>query len=85
MKHAFPIYYNLAIFWYVYVLQYLDISTIRFDYFPSAIRRPGSSIVGQLTESESPRLLFIMVVIMNYLFVHDDKLTSERFTTRTEN
>ena len=39
----------------------------------------------KLTESKSPRLLFIMVVIMIYLFVHDDKLTSERFTTRTEN
>ena len=37
---------------------------------------PGISIVGQLTQSVSPRLLFIMVFIMIYLFVHYDSLTS---------
>ena len=36
------------------------------------------------TESVSPRFLFIMVVIMIYLFVVDDSLTSKRFTARTE-
>ena len=40
------------------------------------IGRPWISIVGQLTESGSPRSLFIMVVIMIYLFVLDDSLTS---------
>ena len=45
--------------------------------FQYVIRRPGISIVGQLTESVSPRFLFIVVVIMIYLkFVHDDSLTS---------
>ena len=38
--------------------------------------RPGISIVGQLTQSVSPRFLYIMVFIMTYLFVHDDSLTS---------
>ena len=38
--------------------------------------RPGISIVGQLTESMSPRFRFIMVVIMIYLFVLDDSLIS---------
>ena len=40
-------------------------------------------IVGQLTESASPRFRFNMVVIMIYLFVLDDSLTSYRFSTRT--
>ena len=31
---------------------------------------------GQLTESVSPRFLFIMVVIIIYLFVFDESLTS---------
>ena len=33
-------------------------------------------IVGQLTESLSPRFLFIVVVMRIYLFVIDDLLTS---------
>ena len=41
-----------------------------------AIQRPGIAIVGQLTESMSPRFVFIMVVIMTYLFVLGDSLTS---------
>ena len=44
----------------------------------------GISIVGQLTESVSPRFLFIMVIIMIYLFVIDDSLTSKRFTMGIE-
>ena len=32
----------------------------------------------------SPRFLFIMVVIIIYLFVLDDSLTSKRFLTRTK-
>ena len=41
---------------------------------------PGSfSIV-----SVSPRFLFILDVIIIYLFVLGDSLTSQRFTTRTE-
>ena len=37
------------------------------------LRGPGISIVGQHTESVSPRFfLFIIVVIMIYLFVLDD-------------
>ena len=42
------------------------------------------SIAGQLIVSVSPRFSFIMVVIIIYLFVLDDSLTSQRFTTRTE-
>ena len=38
---------------------------------------PGISIVGQLTESvKSSFFLFIRIVIMIYLFVLDDSLTS---------
>ena len=37
----------------------------------SVYGRPGISIVGQLTESVSPRFLFIMVVVMIYLTVLD--------------
>ena len=38
---------------------------------------PRISIVGQLAESMSPRFfLFIMVVIMIYLLVHDESLSS---------
>ena len=44
--------------------------------FQEVILRPGISIVGQLTESVSPCFLFIMVVIMISLFVHDDSFTS---------
>ena len=39
--------------------------------------RPGISIVEQLIESVSPLFRFIMVVIMIYLFVHDDSLTRD--------
>ena len=39
-------------------------------------RCPRISIVGQLTESVSPRFWFIMVAIMIYLFVLYDTLTS---------
>ena len=39
--------------------------------------RSGISIVGKLTESASPRFLFIMaIIIMMYLFGLDDSLTS---------
>ena len=40
----------------------------------NSVKRPGISIVGQLTESVN--FQFIMMVIMIYLFVHDDSLTS---------
>ena len=36
----------------------------------------GFFIVGQLTESASLRFLFVMVVILSYVFVLDDLLTS---------
>ena len=56
-----------------------------FSFAPElVIRRPGISIVGQLTESVSPGFSFIRMFIMIYLFVLDDPLTSQRFTTRTE-
>ena len=53
--------------------------------FQEVIRRPGISIVGQLTKSvESSFFFFIGVIIMIYSYVLDDSLTSKRFTTRTE-
>ena len=49
-----------------------------FSYNQLAKKRTKDSffIVGQLTESVSPRFGFIMVVIMIYLFVQDDSLPS---------
>ena len=44
--------------------------------FQYVIQRPVISIAGQLTEYVSLRFLFILVVIMIYLFVLDDSLTS---------
>ena len=41
-------------------------------------------MVGQISECVSPLFVFIMVVIIIYLFVLEDSLTSSRFTTRTE-
>ena len=49
--------------------------------FQQVIGRPGISIVGQLTESVSPRFLFIMVVIMIYLFVLGDSLTIKKIVS----
>ena len=45
-------------------------------FFCSTVSKLFGAIVGQLTQSESPRFLFIMVVIVIYLFVLDDSLTS---------
>ena len=47
-----------------------------FQIFSDVVQCPGISIAGQLIVSVSPRFLFILVVIMIYLFVLDDSLTS---------
>ena len=51
--------------------------------FSDVVWHQEISIAGQLIVSVSPRVLFIMVVIIN-LFVLDDSLTSQSSTTRTE-
>ena len=57
-----------------------------FRIFSKLFGAQGAPSLGSLllTESMSPRFLFIMVVFVIYLFVLGDSLTSQRFTTRTE-
>ena len=49
-----------------------------FQIFIKLFGAQGSPSSGQLTESVSPRFLITVVVIMVYLFVFDDSLTSKR-------
>ena len=44
--------------------------------FCDVLRYPGFSIVGQLIVSVSPHFLFILDLIMIYLFVYGDSLTT---------
>ena len=52
--------------------------------FRDVVWRPGPSIARQPILSMSPRFWFILDVIMIYLLVLDDYLTSCRFTTWTK-
>ena len=54
----------------------LDDVFLLLQIFGDVVRGPGLCIAGQLIVSVSPRFSFILVVIMIYLFVLDDSLTS---------